>query len=75
MGIIDDFTGSNKGRIIISIIWGLGLATLFRRVCKGRNCIVIEGPDPNELKDNIYDFDGKCYKFNSNITSCKYIKK
>ena len=35
---------SKHGKIIISIIWGLGLAALFRKVCEGRNCIVIKGP-------------------------------
>ena len=28
------------GKIVISIILGLGLSTLFRKVCKNRNCIV-----------------------------------
>ena len=26
-------------KIVISIIWGLGLAAIFRRACKGRDCI------------------------------------
>jgi len=71
MGLIDKFISSTKGRIIISIIWGLGLATMFRKVCKGRNCIVLKGPDPKELNGKIYNFDGKCYQFNSIVTSCK----
>jgi hypothetical protein len=75
MGLVDDFLNSNHGRIIISIIWGLGLATLFRKACKGRNCIVIKGPNPKELKDKVYSFDGKCFKFNSYMTSCKNKKK
>ena len=75
MGLIDDFLSSKKGKIIISIIWGLGLATLFRKVCKGRNCIVIKGPDPKELENNIYNFDGKCYTFDSTVTACKLKKK
>ena len=43
MGFFDNMTKDKYGKIIISIIWGLGLAALFRRVCKGRNCIVIKG--------------------------------
>ena len=49
-GIVEDFLSNDKGKIIISIIWGLGLAALFRKVCKGRNCIVIKGPKPQELE-------------------------
>ena len=35
MGIVEDVI-TDLGKVIISIIWGLGLATLFRKVCKGR---------------------------------------
>ena len=38
----------NTGRIIISIILGLGLASLFKKVCHGRNCIIIKGPQTQE---------------------------
>jgi len=75
MGLVDDFISSDHGRIIISVIWGLGLATLFRKACKGRNCIVIKSPNPKELKNKVYGFDGKCFKFNSYMTSCKNKKK
>ena len=68
---IEDFIDNKYGVIIISVIWGLGLATLFRKVCKGRNCIVIKAPDPDNVKKNIYNFDNKCYKFHPIITSCK----
>ena len=71
MSIIDNFTSTKYGRIIISIIWGIGLASLFRRVCKGRNCIVIKAPNILEINKNIYGFDGKCYKFKPESTSCK----
>lgn len=57
------FLKSYIGRIIISIIWGFGLATLFRRICKGKKCIILKAPEPNQIKKNIYKFDNKCYKF------------
>lgn len=71
MGLINDITTNYMGRIILSIIWGLGLATLFRKVCKGRNCIVIKAPDSNEINNNVYKFNNKCYKFKSTAVSCK----
>ena len=71
MGILDNFTSSFIGRVIISVIWGLGLATLFRKVCKGRNCIVIKAPNNDEIKNKIFRFDKKCYKFNPTVTSCQ----
>lgn len=71
MSILDDFLKNDIGRSIISIIWGLGLAVMFKKVCKGRNCIVIKAPDPNKIRKNIYKFNKKCYKFIPEITNCK----
>jgi len=68
--MFSDILSSRESIIIISIIWGLGLATIFRNVCIGRNCIVIKSPNLNEIKNKIYNFDGKCYKFNPKITKC-----
>lgn len=70
MSFIDNMLSSEEGRIVLSIVWGLGLATLFRRVCVGRSCIVIKAPNLNKIENNVYGFDGKCYKFNPEITKC-----
>ena len=61
---------SDKGKTIISIIVGLGLAALFRKVCNDRDCIVIKGPDIKETEKNIFAFDGKCYKYKAKATRC-----
>ena len=36
----------------------------------GRSCIVIKPPNLKKIGKNIYGFDGKCYKFNPEITKC-----
>jgi hypothetical protein len=62
---------SNRtGQILVSIILGFGLSTLFRKVCNGRNCIIIHGPKPNELNNNIYKIDNECYKYKTLVTKC-----
>ena len=38
---IKHFLSSENGKIIISILLGLGFATLFRKNCEGRNCFEI----------------------------------
>ena len=58
-------------KIIISIIWGLGLATLFKKTCKDRNCSVYTAPDPSDITDNIYMFDKNCYIFKTELTRCR----
>ena len=36
---------SSFGQKLISILLGLGLATLFRKVCNDRNCLIFKGPE------------------------------
>ena len=64
------FVNSKSGIIIMSIIWGLGISCLFRRVCKGRNCIVLTAPDPNTVQNNIFKYNDKCYKYSTHPTKC-----
>ena len=59
------------GRVIISVIIGLGLSALFRKVCNDRECLVIKGPNIEEVENSIFNFDGKCYKYKALSTSCK----
>ena len=61
---------SKTGVIIMSVIWGLGLACMFRKVCKDRDCIVYNAPNMEEIKKNIFLFDKKCYKYKSETTKC-----
>lgn len=67
---LERFVHSNTGRIIMSILLGIGLATLFRAVCKGKNCRIIAAPPMEELDDQIYKFDEKCYKMERNAIEC-----
>ena len=66
---------SDVGRIVISIILGLGLATLFRRVCKERDCLVFHAPEVNKIKNQVFRFKNKCYKFEEEIEKCDPGKK
>jgi len=65
-----NFFNTKQGRIIISIIWGLGLACLFRKVCVGRNCIVYTAPNPNSIVNNIYKHNSKCFKYGIETVKC-----
>ena len=63
------------GKIIFSILLGLGLATLFRKACNKRNCIVFKSPPLEELRTQIYKHNNKCYKFNEESVKCDKNKK
>lgn len=65
-----NFIRTRDGRIIISIIWGLGLASLFKKVCSDRDCIVYKAPNHREMISNVYRHNNKCYKYSVKTTSC-----
>jgi hypothetical protein len=66
---------TDLGKIIISILLGLGLATLFKKVCNDKNCMVFHGPVISELEDKIYQHDDKCYSYNSKPVTCDPSKR
>lgn len=57
------------GQRIVSIILGLGLASIFRKVCSNNNCLVIKGPKIVDM-DKYYKIDKKCYKYNPYPINC-----
>ena len=60
---------TKTGQIMISIILGLGLATLFKKSCENGSCIVYTTP-PKDISKKIYKNDKKCFKFKANSTKC-----
>ena len=67
---LDKFVHSNTGKIMMSILLGIGLATFFRAVCKGKQCRIVSAPPMEEIEDQIYKFDNKCYKLEKNTIKC-----
>ena len=63
------------GRGFISLLLGLGLATLFRNVCTGDKCITFNGPVINDMDENIYKYDEKCYKYKTVAAKCDPLKR
>jgi hypothetical protein len=64
------FVHSERGKILMSILLGFGLATLFRKVCKDHNCITFYAPPLDEFKDKIYKNKDKCVKYVPLATKC-----
>ncbi len=63
------------GIIVISVILGLGLASLFRKVCNDKNCIVFNGPVIDEINGKTYKFSEKCYQYEMVPGKCDMTKK
>ena len=66
---------SDVGKNIISIILGLGLATLFRKVCNDKNCIQFNGPIIDDIEDKTYKHGDKCYKYTTESDNCDSTKR
>lgn len=69
------FLHTHNGRYIMSVILGFGLATIFRTVCTGKNCIIFKAPPLDEIQDKVYKHQNKCYKFTPATTKCDKTKK
>ena len=61
---------TNNGRYAISFILGIGLASLFRKVCNDINCIEFRAPSFSEVTKNVYKHNNDCYTFNEKSTTC-----
>jgi hypothetical protein len=72
---IEKFIQTDAGRVLMSIILGVGLATLFKVSCKGKNCLIMKAPSLDNLNDKIYKIEDKCYKFKSNPIKCDTTKE
>ena len=62
------------GIVFISILLGLGLATLFRKACKGKECLDFNGPVISEIDGKTYKFGEECYKYSLQSTHCDKTK-
>ena len=65
---LDNIMKNEFGKIVISAILGLGLASLFKKVCVDDNCLIIKSP-PN-IKNQVFGHDNKCYKYTPEVTKC-----
>jgi len=76
MGInFGKFVHTETGKYMMSILLGFGLASLFRIVCKDKECIIFTAPPLDQFKDKIYKNGNKCFKYNPIATKCNSNKK
>lgn len=66
---------SENGKMAISVILGLGLATLFRKSCGDKECLNFKGPKLDDIKGKIYRYEKQCYTFAPNPVKCSSDKK
>ena len=69
------FLHTKNGKLIMSMILGFGFATLFRQICKGKNCYIFHAPPLEDIEDNIFSYNGECYSYDIVQTQCDKNKK
>jgi len=60
--------------VLLSVVWGIGLATLFASVANNRNCIIVRGELPSDIEQKVFqypDLENKCYTYKSYMTPCE----
>ncbi len=62
---------TNTGKVIVSVILALGLASILRMSFKNANMVIINGPPVEQTEGKIFSFDNKCYNYKTIATSCK----
>jgi hypothetical protein len=63
------------GRFFISLLLGLGLATMFRQVCADGSCIEFNGPVIQEVDGKTYQFGDFCYQYEMVPNKCDSLKQ
>lgn len=67
---LKDLVNSTRGKYVFSILLGLGLATLFRKACNNKNCLVFKAPSFSDIKGKIFAHNDKCYQYTEKTASC-----
>lgn len=68
--MINKFLEKEWGKILISCLLGLGLASLFRKVCNDNNCMIIYSPPAESINNKVFKYKDECYTYTSEDTSC-----
>ena len=67
---LDRILNTEIGRNIVSIILGLGIASLFRKVCTEKNCLHFQGPIMEDIEGKIFKQEDKCFTYSTEHVAC-----
>lgn len=70
MANLGKFVHTNNGKLIMSIILGFGLASLFRKVCKNYDCIQLYAAPLEKIEGKIFQIGSKCVKYSYETAKC-----
>lgn len=70
MSILKDVMSKRVGCVVVSALLGLGLATMFHRVCVGRDCVVLKGPSVDTVTRHTWRSGADCFRYKVEDVEC-----
>ena len=64
---MDRLFKTKTGKVVLSVLWGLGIAALFYKVCENSGCFVMSEPTNPSVESHIYEFRNECFHGNSGV--------
>lgn len=58
---MDRLFKTKTGKVVLSVLWGLGIAALFYKVCENAGCFVVNESSSPAIESSIYDFKNECF--------------
>jgi hypothetical protein len=59
------------GQVLVSALFGLALATLFRRVCKDGQCRVLRAAPLADIEGRVFRAGEHCYRYTAYPVQCR----
>ena len=72
---LDRLLNTETGKAFVSILLGLGLASLFRKVWHDDKCLQFNGPILDEVEGKTFKSGNKCYQYEAVHSKCDSTKK
>jgi hypothetical protein len=66
---------TDMGKILISLILGIGLASLFQKVCNDKECLLFSGPVIQEVDGKTFEYNDNFYKYDVSPVTCDDSKR
>jgi hypothetical protein len=72
---LKQIVNSPRSKIVIALLLGFGLSTFFRKTCEDKNCIEFKAPPLDKVNGQTFEYNTKCYRFESKQQDCNEKKK
>ena len=67
--LVDRLFYQDTGRMVVSAVFGLALAFMFQKACKGRKCLIIQAP-PTDNLETVHRTKDQCYIYTPRYVQC-----